>query len=159
MNNIPSNRNKSKDNPYTLGFDENKNVYIVKFKDNKKIFHEVEISEEIYHAFDKFELEDISQIHKYRNHIEYNKVYEETLYHRAIRNEKSIDELVENKILNEKLKQSINELSVIQKRRIIKFYFEDKTQREIAKEENVNIRAVQYTLNNAIKKIKEKFKY
>lgn len=159
MNNIPSNRNKSKDNPYTLGFDENKKVYTVEFKDNRKIIHKVEITEEVYQAFDKFELEDISQIHKFRKHIEHSEVYEETLYHRAINNEEFVDELVENKILNEKLKQAINELSEIQKRRIIKYYFEDKTQREIAEEENVDIRAVQYTLNSAIKKIKENLKY
>ena len=38
-------RNKSKDNPYTLGFDEEKNIYTVEFKDNKNILHKVEISE------------------------------------------------------------------------------------------------------------------
>ena len=64
-------RNKSKDNPYTLGFDEEKQMYTVEFMDNKRIIHKVEISEEVYKAFDKFELEDISQIHKYRSHIEH----------------------------------------------------------------------------------------
>lgn len=52
-------RNKSKDNPYNLGFDENKNIYKVEFVDNKKVMHNVEISVEVYEVFDKFELEDI----------------------------------------------------------------------------------------------------
>lgn len=67
-------RNKSKDNPYILGFNENKNTYRVEFVDNKKVMHNVEISVEIYKAFDKFELEDISQIHKYRSHIEHSEI-------------------------------------------------------------------------------------
>ena len=54
-------RNKSKDNPYTLGFDEEKNIYTVEFKDNKNILHKVEISEKVYKAFDKFELEEANE--------------------------------------------------------------------------------------------------
>lgn len=77
-------RNKSKDNPYTLDYDEEKNAYIVEFKDISNQFHKVEVSEKVFKAFDKFELEDISQIHKYRKHIEHSEVYEETLMHRAI---------------------------------------------------------------------------
>lgn len=91
MNKIPSNRNKSKDNPYTLGFNEEKNVYTVEFEDNKKLIHRVEITEKVYSVFDKFELEDISQIHKERKHIERNEVYEETLYHRAIDTSASVE--------------------------------------------------------------------
>lgn len=52
-------RNKSKDNPYTLGFDEENEKYIVEFVDNKKVIHKVEISFEVYQAFDNFELEDM----------------------------------------------------------------------------------------------------
>ena len=77
-------RNKSKDNPYTLGFDEEKNIYTVEFKDNKNTLHKVEISEKVYKAFDKFELEDISQIHKVRSHIEHSEVFEETLNTRML---------------------------------------------------------------------------
>lgn len=77
-------RNKSNDNPYTLGFDEDKNTYTVEFIDNKNILHKVEISEKVYQAFDKFELEDISQIHKYRKHIEHSEIHEEALEHRML---------------------------------------------------------------------------
>ena len=52
-------RNKSKDNPSILGFNENNNAYRVEFVDNKKVMHNVEISVEVYEVFDKFELEDI----------------------------------------------------------------------------------------------------
>lgn len=108
-------RNKSKDNPYTLGFDEEKNIYTVEFKDNKNILHKVEISEKVYKAFDKFELEDISQIHKVRSHIEHSEVFEETLNTRMLYKPISIEEEVENKVLLDDLKKAINHLTDVQK--------------------------------------------
>lgn len=56
-----------------------KKIPTIEFKDNKNILHKVEISQKIYKAFDKFELEDILQTHKFRNHVEHSEVYEETL--------------------------------------------------------------------------------
>ena len=111
-------RNKSKDNPYTLGFDEEKNIYTFEFKDNKNILHKVEISEKVYKAFDKFELEDISQIHKVRSHIEHSEVFEETLNTRMLYKPISIEEEVENKVLLDDLKKAINHLTDVQKRRL-----------------------------------------
>lgn len=111
-------RNKSKDNPYTLGFDEEKNIYTVEFKDNKNILYKVEISEKVYKAFDKFELEDISQIHKVRSHIEHSEVFEETLNTRMLYKPISIEEEVENKVLLDDLKKAINHLTDVQKRRL-----------------------------------------
>ena len=111
-------RNKSKDNPYTLGFDEEKNIYTVEFKDNKNILHKVEISEKVYKAFDKFELEDISQIHKVRSHIEHSEVFEETLNTRMLYKPISIEEEVVNKVLLDDLKKAINHLTDVQKSRL-----------------------------------------
>ncbi len=94
-------RNKSKDNPYVLGYDEKKKTYTVKFIDNKKIIHVVEISEEIYHVFDRFELEDVSQIHKYQRHIEHSEIYESTLNKRMLKHPISFEKELENKIMLE----------------------------------------------------------
>lgn len=153
-----SKRNKSKDNPYTLTYNETTSSYIVEFKDNKNIIHKVEISDEVYQAFDKFELEDISQIHKYRKHIEHNEVYEETLYHRAINDSVSIEDEIEEKIMIEELKYIINSLPEIQKRRLKKYYFDDMTLDQIAKEEKCSKVAVKYTIDIALQKISEKIK-
>ena len=43
-----SKRNKSKDNPYTLSYNEATKSYVVEFKDNKNAIQKVEITEEIY---------------------------------------------------------------------------------------------------------------
>ena len=37
-------RNKSKDNPYTLDYDENNNKYTVEFKDINNQYHKVEVA-------------------------------------------------------------------------------------------------------------------
>ena len=162
MNKIPSNRNKSKDNPYTLGFNEEKNVYTVEFEDNKKLIHRVEITEKVYSAFDKFELEDISQIHKERKHIERNEVYEETLYRKSSDSYINLEDQVDNKILNDELRKAINKLPEIQKRRIIKYYFDGKNEYEIAMEESTTQQAVNKSLKVAkdrLKEILKKFKF
>ncbi len=151
------NRNKDKYNSYTLDVDKN-NTYIVEFKDVNNIIHKVEVSEKVYKAFDKFELEDISQIHKIRKHIERNEVYEETLFHKSIELSISVEEQVESKILHEELKDAINELKDVQKRRIKKYFFENKTYEEIANEEKCSKVAVKYSIDIAIKNISKKIK-
>ncbi len=88
-------RNKSKDNPYKLIYNEETEEYIVEFADNKKVVHKVEISKQLYLAFDLFELEDISQIHKYRKHIEHSELTEETLYNRLFEPSIGVEEIVE----------------------------------------------------------------
>ena len=150
-------RNKDKYNPYTLEIKEN-NCYILKFKDSRNKLQELIISKEVYDAFDSFELEDISQIHKIRKHIEYNEVYEETLYHRSITETETVEDKVSNKIISEEIKLAINELNEIQKRRLIKYYFYDKTYEEIANEEKCSKVAVKYSIDTAIKNISKKFK-
>lgn len=151
-------RNKDKYNPYTLEVKEN-DCYILKFRDSRNNLQELIISKEVYDAFDNFELEDISQIHKIRKHIEYSEVYEETLYHRSITETISVEEEVSNKIISEEIKFAINELNDIQKRRIIKYYFYDKTYEEIANEEKCSKVAVKYSIDTAIKNISKKFKF
>lgn len=152
-------RNKDKYNPYTLSVDEEKEIYIVEFKDSKNVLQKIEISKEVYDAFDKFELEDISQIHKIRKHIEHNEVYEETLFKRGVSLTESVDLQVERKVLYENLKRAISELPDIQKNRLKKYYFEDKTLEEIAKEENCSKVAIKYSLDSAIKNISKKIKF
>lgn len=150
-----SKRNKSKDNPYTLSYNETTSTYVVEFKDNKNIIQKVEISDEVYQAFDKFELEDISQIHKYRKHIEHCEVFEETLYHRAVNQDKSVEEVVEDKILNDSLKIAIEKLTETQKRRIKLYYFENLNFKQIAQLERCDESSVRESIYKGIEKIKK----
>lgn len=148
-------RRKSKDNPYTLEYIEDKNIYKVSFKDNKGNLNVVEISVDIYKAMDKFELEDISQMHQFERHIEHSELFEGTLNERAVDKPLALEDIVENTIINEELRKAIDSLSEIQKRRIKLYYFDGLTQQEIANREGTSLRAVQYTLNSAINELKK----
>ncbi len=148
-------RRKHKDNPYTLEFVEEKNSYRVSFKDVKGKFHRVEVNKEVYQAFDRFELDDLSELNEFDNHIEHSEIYENNLNDRAMDKPLGVDEIVENSIRDEEIRKAISTLSDIQKRRIIKYYFEDKTEYEIAKEENATQQSVHIGLERAKEKLKE----
>jgi len=147
-------RRKHKDNPYTL---ENlgNGKYVVTFKDGTNKLKVVEISEKIFQIMNSFELDDISELNEFDRHIEHSEIFENNLNERAMDKPISLEDEVIRKTSFEELKKAIDTLPVIQKRRIKKYYFDDKTQQEIADEENVDIRAIQYTLNIALKKLKE----
>ena len=154
-------RRKDKDNPYSLDFKENN--YVISFKTVKNEYKEVKVSEEVFKAFDKFELEDISQLHKVDKHIDM-RVIDNTeymdiiLFNNAVNDEISIEEQIENKILQEELKKAILELSEVQKRRVIKYYFENKTLQKIAEEEGCSIVSVKESLDSSINKLRKKLK-
>ena len=157
MANMPK-RNKSKDNPYKLGFDDDRKTYTVEFVDNKKVTHKIAISVEVYKAFDSFELEDISQIHKFRKHIEHSEVYEETLNNRMIHKPTSLEDEVETKIMFEELKEAISRLSDVQKRRIKMYYFEEMTLEQIATVEGATHQAISKSINKGNEEIKKMMK-
>lgn len=151
-------RLKSKDNPYKLVYNEETKKYIVEFIDNKKILHKVEISYKIYEAFNKFELEDISQMHKYQKHIEHLDLTEEALHKRMFDSSTSLSEIVETKEIEYELKKAINNLTETQKRRIKMYYFENLTLQEIATIEKCSIKNVFKSLEQAREKIKKYLK-
>ena len=148
-------RRRYKDNPYTLKYVEEKNIYIVSFKDVKGHLQKVEVSKEIYLAFDRFELEDLSEMNEYDNHIEHSEIYENNLEARAKDKPMSLEDKVIQKSTFEELKKAIDSLPNIQRRRIKKYYFEEKNEIQIAKEENATHQAVHKSLSNALIKLKE----
>ena len=158
MGNRPK-RRKSKDNPYTLNYCEERNVYTVSFKDGKGILQNIEVSEEIYKTFDKFELDDIKELNEYDRHIEHSEIYENNLNNRAMDKPLSVDDEVVRKILTEELKKAIQELPETQKRRLEKYYFRNMTFEEIAQEENCTKMAVKFSVDIAIEKISKKLKF
>ena len=151
-------RRKDKNNPYTLDFNNEKNIYTITFKDNKKQLQTVEVSKDIFEAFNKFELEDISQMHVYERHIEHSYIYEETLEHRSIKKSISIEEEIQDKLLLEDIYNAINNLSEIQKRRIKMYFFENKTVEEIAKIEGTTHQAISKNIRASINEIKKNLK-
>ena len=94
-------------------------------------------------------------MNEYDRHIEHSYIYENKINEKAFIKEEKIEDIVENSIINERLKIAISKLSLTQKRRIEMYYFEGLSQREIAEKEGISLRAVQYTLNKAISELKK----
>ena len=148
-------RRRKLDNPYTLDYIENKNIYIISFKNNKNNIQHVEVSKEIYDAFNQFELDDLKELNEYDNHIEHSEIFDNNLYTRAKYKPMSLEDSIIQQDTFRKLKDAIDQLSDIQKRRIKMYYFEDKTLREIAEIEHCKIMSVKNSIDVGIKKIKK----
>ncbi len=148
-------RRKDKYNPYTLGYDEEKKIYTIEFVDNIKVIHKLEISIELYNIFSEFELEDIRQMHKVERHIEHIEVSEEELFKRGVSDKNIIEEIIIYNSTLEELRVAIEQLSEIQKRRIKKYYFLEKTEQEIALEEGTTRQAVNKSLKEARERLKK----
>jgi DNA-directed RNA polymerase specialized sigma24 family protein len=148
-------RRKYKNNPYTLNYIEERNIYIVSFKDVKGHLQKIEVSEEVYKAFDRFELQDVKELNEYDRHIEHSELFENSLEKRAKDKPLSLEDEIIKKSTFDELKQAIELLPEVQKRRIKKYYFADKNEYVIAKEESTTQQAVNKTLKQAIQKLKE----
>ena len=110
-------RRKYRDNPYTLKYLEEKNIYIISFRDGKGVVQKVEVSEEIYKTFDRFELDDLSELNEYDNHIEHSELFENSLETRAKDKPMLLEDLIIQESTFNELKKAINLLPEVQRRR------------------------------------------
>ncbi|MGM9628917.1 MAG: RNA polymerase sigma factor [Faecousia sp.] len=154
MDGTHPNRKKDKLNPYTLSVENN--TYHVSFTDGQGIFHKMEIDEAMYAAFDDFELEDISHMNVVSRHLEQSKLTEETLNHRAVTSPEPVEDRVYRKLLHEQLHTAIGHLPAVQRRRLLLHYFGGYTYEEIAKIEGCTKMAVKFSIDIAVKKLREK---
>ena len=152
MNDLPK-RRKDKNNPYSFKKMDIDDKYIISFTNNNNEI-ELEISKELYSVFNNFELSDLSIMNEFDRHIEHSKLNENTLNKRIFNVERGVEDIVINKIEKQKLHIAIDSLPLKQKNRIQKYFFENLTQKEIAKIENCSIRAIQYSIECALKNLK-----
>lgn len=94
-------------------------------------------------------------MNEYDNHIEHSEIFENNLESRAKDKQILLEDMIIQKVTFEKLKKAINELPEIQKRRIKKYYFDEKTEQEIADEENATHQSVHIILERALKNLKK----
>lgn len=145
-------RRKDKYNPYTLHMENGK--YYILFVDVDNHIQRVEVSKQIFESFNKFELEDISQMNEYDRHYEHSEIYENALHRRNVSDIQMLEEYFDNAQDAENLHMAVNKLPEVQKRRLKKYYFEEKTFEEIALEEGCTYQCVQRSVYRAVSKIK-----
>lgn len=150
-------RYKEYDNPYTLESIEKEELYFIRFRDEKGE-HLVTVSKEVFDVFDESEKQDNNMMVRNSRYIHKYELSDEALSNKMLNNQTSIEDKLISDFEVEELYEAINELSNIQKRRIRKYFFENKTFEEIAKEENCTKMAVKFTVDNALEKISKKLK-
>ena len=146
-------RRKYKDNTYRLMSEESKGLYLIKFKDSNNKIQEVEVSKEIFDLFDSDEKYENARFFEHATRFTKSKIEVDNMA-----DEESVEDKIIKNSINKELKDSINKLPKIQKDRIIKYFFKDKTYEEIAKEENCSKVAIKYSIDNALKNISKKIK-
>lgn len=156
MENSPK-RRKYRDNPYNINYNESNNTYIVVFNFNSKE-EKVNISKEVYDVFNRSELIDIKQMNERDRHYDNNEMTDEFIYRNSVVKNETVEDIVEKKIMSENLQKAISTLSDTQRRRIIKYYFQEKTIGEIAKEEGKNKATIKENLDLAIQKLAKSLK-
>lgn len=146
-------RRKRSGNPYTLGLNN-----IITFIDSKGNEQIIELSDEVYNEFNNFELLDLKKMNEYDRHILHCELSDEFLYHQCTKKQKYLEDIVLEKIINERLYYEIDKLSDIQKRRLKMYFFENMTLNEIAKKEGCSMQSVYISIESAKEKLKKNLK-
>lgn len=146
-------RRKFKDNPYRLDSIEKKEIYIINFKDGKGQSHSIQVDKKVFDVFDEEEKYENARFYEYAKYIEHSEIEINN-----IKDRKSLEDKVINKFTILELKNAIDNLPEIQRRRILKYFFENKTYEEIAKEEFCTKRAVKFSIDIALEKISKKLR-
>ncbi len=150
-------RRKDQDNPYeifTTGIEFAEPHYFLSFSDSEGMGHCIEITKAVFDAFDRFELDDISYMHKVDRHYEQSEQTEESINRRAIQPQEPIEETVSQRIEIEALHRAIARLPEIQRRRLVLYFFGELTYSQIAEMEGCTIMPVKRSIDAAIKKLK-----
>ena len=150
-------RRKDKYNPYTIGTTEDGRHWLT-FLDGQGDRHHVEISAAVYALFDSFELDDLSYLNEVNRHYEQSELTEASLYDRAVHRPATVEESALQSMEYAQLHRAISELPEIQKRRLILYYFQGLTYEQISEMEGCTKRAVKFSVDIAVEKLKKFFK-
>ncbi len=151
-------RRKDKYNPYTLhsiGSDTDDPHYYVSFVDidDKRI--NVEVSKDVFDAFEQFELDDLSHFNEVTNHYDGSNPLEEELLRRSIEDSVDIADLVLKRMTLERVHMAISLLTDNQKRRINMYFYHGLNYEEIALLEGCKPQAIYDSISRGLKKIKK----
>lgn len=148
-------RKKDKYNPYSLTIDNDE--YYVAFSDGEGVRHKERISRELFELFDRFELEDISQLNVISRYQEHSELTEGTLNQRSLVQPEPLEDIVYRKFMYDQLHIAIANLPAIQRRRLLLYYFYGYTYEQIAQMEECKHPAIMKSIAIAEKKIKKYF--
>lgn len=150
-------RRRDKKNPYkifTIGIETDSPRYYLTFRDSCGIKQTIEISKDLFHVFNEFELDDLSFLNEVDRHYEQSEQTEQSLNRRTMIPQKSVEETVFQQVEAERLHQAIAQLPEKQRRRLVLYYFGECTYEQIAAMEGCKHTAVMKSISSALKKLK-----
>jgi RNA polymerase sigma-70 factor (ECF subfamily) len=116
--------------------------------------HELEVSENLFFEFRQMERKNRNLQQWNQRHREFNEVWDETLYRRALRVPKSLDEQMLEEERNETLCKAVESLPEIQRRRFLLYYEYEFNFYQIAAMEHCTASAIQKSVAVAKEKVK-----
>ena len=132
--------------------------YYISFTDGQTIPREIEVSRPVYLEFSRFIKVERNLRRWDERHIEQADITEETLYTRALYLEKTVEDTAFDNLKNEQLRLAIQQLPEIQRRRFVLYHDFGLTYEQIADMEGCTKRAVKFSVDISVKKIREKLK-
>ncbi len=114
----------------------------------------MEVSEQLFFEFRHMERRNRNLEQWNQWHREFNGVWDETLYRRALRVPKSLDERMIEKERNELFYKAVTQLSEIQRRRFLLYYEYDFNFYQVGGMEHCTASAVQKSVSVAREKVK-----
>ena len=131
--------------------------YHIKYEDQEHYIYE-ELTKSEYNSFFSFHSMQMRHEQQYSKYIEHSKLTDSSLYSRQVDKSKSINDELYDVEMKKCLLESINTLIDKQRKRLVDYYFNNKTLKEIATKESCSIVAVKLSIDNAVKHLKEKMK-
>ena len=145
------------DKVYTLRTEvrsDGKTSYFISFTDGQGEFYDLEVSEAFYIEFRQMERKNRNLQQSDWRHQEASDLWDETLYNRAFRVPKSVEELIFDTEQRELLRKAISALPEIQQRRFLLYYEYDFNYRQIGEMEHCRPQSIMHSVTRAREKIK-----
>ena len=145
------------DKVYTLRTEvrsDGKTSYFISFTDGQGEFYDLEVSEVFYIEFRQMERKNRNLQQSDWRHQEASDLWDETLYNRAFRVPKSVEELIFDAEQRELLRKAISALPEIQRRRFLLYHEYDFNYRQIGEMEHCRPQSIMHSVTRAREKIK-----
>ena len=145
------------DKVYTLRTEmrsDSKTAYFISFTDGQGEFYDLEVSEALYIEFRQMERKNRNLQQSDWRHQETSDLWDETLYKRAFRVPKSVEELIFDAEQRELLRKAISALPEIQRRRFLLYHEYDFNYRQIGEMEHCRPQSIMHSVTRAREKIK-----
>ena len=142
--------------PYTIRFEDIADVrhYYVSFFDGENRFCEIEVPRSVFIEIHNSKKIIRNLTRSDERHVENTEQAEETLYNKALNYQKGVEDVVIDMELSNALREAINTLPEVQKRRFIMCYDFGHTYEQIAELEGCSFQAVGKSILLAEEKIK-----